>query len=472
MTIKHEVKYLDWTFSFRMSPFSGPLVYDVRFRGERIAYEIGLSEVAVFYSGFAPFMQTQDLADSGALLGTHAKTLVADVDCPASATFVNQVLWTPQTFVNQHSAEPAVYARTFCVFEFPNGYPLRRHSAYGLHQGAFYGGMQDIVLTLRSALTIGNYDYLVDFVFHQNGVIDGRFMSTGYIQSSMYSHNERYGFQISKGVLGNLHQHLAHFKVDLDVGGTDNRYHTLDIRPQEINMTLVSCSFSRKFPDRKYHQSHFEPHLLRDEQEALYQFNFDTPRYHVISNEAKKTDTGLARGYRLTLNGMSKFLQSRDQQNEPLASWARHQLAVTRHKDSELTSSSNYAMFDQLEPTVRFTDFYKDKENIVDQDLVLWLTLGMHHIPHTEDLPVTTTTGTVLSFSLLPYNFFPECPSMSSRDNVFIGHKNRRDPSQGVRVDQFNGPDDQCVSPKSTFLEDLEGDPDIVIQTNKPHLVQ
>lgn len=49
-----QVDYLDWSFNFRMSPFTGPAVYDVRFKGERIAYEIAMAELSVFYSGDAP----------------------------------------------------------------------------------------------------------------------------------------------------------------------------------------------------------------------------------------------------------------------------------------------------------------------------------------------------------------------------------------------------------------------------------
>ena len=52
------------------------------------------------------------------------------------------------------------------------------------------------------------------------------------------------------------------------------------------------------------------------------------------------------------------------------------------------------------------------------QDLVFWITMGMHHIPHTEDLPVTPTVGNHLTFFLFPYNYFKECPSMKSRDQV------------------------------------------------------
>lgn len=52
------------------------------------------------------------------------------------------------------------------------------------------------------------------------------------------------------------------------------------------------------------------------------------------------------------------------------------------------------------------------------QDLVAWVTLGFYHIPHTEDVPNTPTVGTETSVLLLPFNYFPEDPSMGSRDAV------------------------------------------------------
>ncbi len=54
------------------------------------------------------------------------------------------------------------------------------------------------------------------------------------------------------------------------------------------------------------------------------------------------------------------------------------------------------------------------------QDLVAWVTLGSFHIPRTEDLPITTTPGNGLHFFILPYNFFPEDPSLASRDNIRV----------------------------------------------------
>ena len=65
--------------------------------------------------------------------------------------------------------EATTLERAMCVFEQNTGVPLRRHLSYSRDQGAFYGGMSDSVLIFRSILTIVNYDYIMDFVFHQVG---------------------------------------------------------------------------------------------------------------------------------------------------------------------------------------------------------------------------------------------------------------------------------------------------------------
>ena len=74
-------------------------------------------------------------------------------------------------------------------------------------------------------------------------------------------------------------------------------------------------------------------------------------------------------------------------------------------------------------PCLNFDRLPDDNEGIVDEDLVTWVTMGVHHVPHSEDLPTTSTPGREASFYLHPYNYFPICPSMYSRDGVFIGEQ-------------------------------------------------
>ena len=69
-TINHRhVSYLHWEFDIRLSALTGPQIYDVRFQGDRIAYELGLSEISVYYSGDSPVQRVTDFVDSGVLIG-------------------------------------------------------------------------------------------------------------------------------------------------------------------------------------------------------------------------------------------------------------------------------------------------------------------------------------------------------------------------------------------------------------------
>jgi len=51
---------------------------------------------------------------------------------------------------------------------------------------------------------------------------------------------------------------------------------------------------------------------------------------------------------------------------------------------------------------------------------VAWVTLGMLHIPHSEDVPTTATVGTTAGFYLRPFNYFDEDPSMGSTNAILI----------------------------------------------------
>lgn len=91
--------------------------------------------------------------------------------------------------------------------------------------------------------------------------------------------------------------------------------------------------------------------------------------------------------------------------------------------------------------------------------------MGVQHIPHTEDLPVTHTPGMDLSFFLLPYNYFPEDPAMGSRDSMRIEPNVYNNPKSGVRVTGFNNEDLQCKPPSNSYKEMVEADPGILFET-------
>ncbi|XP_060064118.1 putative amine oxidase [copper-containing] [Ylistrum balloti] len=455
-TIHHNhVEYMGWKFYYRMSPVSGPQIYDVRFRDERIAYEISLQEIVVFYAGSKPSQMLAEYFDSCTLIGIQDKGLVPGIDCPAHATFMDT------TFVAESSKEPIRFKNAFCLFEHNSGYPLRRHHSHSKFSGSFYEGMPNVVLTLRSVFTVGNYDYIFDFIFFQNGVVQVRAMSTGYILATFNTREEApFGAQVHDDLFGNLHTHLFNFKVDIDIKGKTNRFATWDITP-----TSRPNDYSA-IPNAHYHMINYTREVKETEQTGAYKFDFETPKYLLFYNEQEKNAYGNPKAYRILNKGMVKQLFAEGEGNEPAASWARYQLAVTQYKESERRSSSAYSYMDSSDPVVQFQHFIDDDESIKDEDLVAWVTMGLHHIPHTEDLPVTPSPGMDLSFYLLPYNYFTEDPAMASKSSVRIELKDRSKPKDGVRVIRY-GPEEekQCVAHKNNYYDMYMKYPEAILET-------
>ncbi|XP_062573751.1 putative amine oxidase [copper-containing] [Saccostrea cucullata] len=454
-TIKdRKVTYMNWNFQFGISITHGPQLYQIKFKDTLIVYELGLQEILVFYSSSDPSRMFANYFDSLALIGDNIRTLVPGVDCPNHATFIDFA------HMSELSRAPVTESNAICVFEHNTGIPLRRH--HGLYEApsGYYEGVPNIVLILRMITTISNYDYIFDFIFYQNGVLETKVTSTGIILTSPMISQRKYGFQLNDRSIGTIHHHMFHFKVDIDIGDSINSYSTFDIERDSIEN-----QFSREKNPDKWHQEKIVQVNYATEREAAYKFNFSIPKYHVFYSEddTHKDKFGNRRAYRLLHRGLSKSGLQEGYGNEPGASWMRYQMAVTKRKETEPYSSSKYASFDGEQPTVDFEGFIGD-ENIQKEDLVAWVTMGTHHIPHTEDLPVVTTPGTDVSFLLLPFNFFHEDPSIGIRDNIRIHYENIQNPSEPLTIKrQTKAEDLNCLPPKTYSLDDLKVKPEAFI---------
>ncbi|XP_045168957.2 putative amine oxidase [copper-containing] [Mercenaria mercenaria] len=445
------VNYMQWSFDFRLSTSYGPQVYDVRFNNKRIVYELGVQEISVFYSGHSPQQRFSDYMDSAELIGPSAQGLVPGVDCPNHATFYDT------KHITETSEIADVTKNVFCLFELNTGEPLRRHHSYYESEGKFYEGMENVILVLRTIVTVVNYDYVLDFRFYQNGVIEVKSMSTGYILANAFSEMERkYGFQLHDSIVANFHTHLFHFKADLDVNGQSNRYEFIDIKSE-----TAPNEFS-KITRSTYSQGYIETSLKSTEKDAAYKFNFETPKYHIFYNNNTRDGYGNPMAYRLIHNGMVKQVIPEGHNKEPAISWARYQHAVTQQKDTEAHSSSMYSMFDTDDQVVNFLGYIEDDKSIKDEDLVLWVTLGVHHIPHKEDLPLTTSTGVAPSFFLQPFNYFSEDPAMSSPNAIRMEPRNSE-----VFIERYGMSRESkttCVPRKTNFEDKIKTDTDIVFE--------
>ena len=96
------VSWLGWTFFATVRPATGLAVMDVRFKGQRIAHEIALSEAVAYYSGSG--RDQVMYLDSAWSMTQLSAPLIPGVDCPADAAYLNG---TQMTFLENPSSSRA-----------------------------------------------------------------------------------------------------------------------------------------------------------------------------------------------------------------------------------------------------------------------------------------------------------------------------------------------------------------------------
>ncbi|NWS42231.1 AOC1 oxidase, partial [Probosciger aterrimus] len=363
----NQLEYGGWSLAFRLRSSAGLQLFNLRFNGERLAYEVSVQEAIAFYGGHTPAAMQTKYMDAGWGMGTVTYELARGIDCPETATYLDV-----HHFYDADG--PVRFPHAICIFELPTGVPLRRHFDSDFQGGFhFYAGLEGQALVLRTTSTVYNYDYIWDFLLYPNGVMEAKVHATGFIHATFYTpQGRRYGSRVHSHVLGNLHTHLVHYKVDLDIAGTGNSFETMDVRFENISNPWSPATASSTTP---------------------------TLGLCCHAGGGKRRESPGAGGGPRTRT---------------------YHLAVTRHHENEPTSSSIYTQNDPWEPLVSFEGFIRNNESIDDQDLVAWVTVGFLHIPHAEDIPNTATPGNAVGFFLRPFNFFDEDPSVASHSPVIV----------------------------------------------------
>ncbi|XP_066477625.1 amine oxidase [copper-containing] 3-like [Tiliqua scincoides] len=398
----NQVDFMSWSFTFGIEANRGPRVFDIRFKGERIVYEISLQDASAIYGSNSPASMMTRYMDLSYGLGYNAFSLVQGIDCPYLATYLDRHYFFD-------SALPVTHKNSICIFEENAEMLLRRH--FDRAQKPFYGGLVDSVLVFRSIITVDNYDYISDFMFHQNGAVGVRVHASGYIQSAFYfGDSSEFGNRVEEWTLGAIHTHNINLKVDMDVGGVKN-----SLLANDMAFETVKAPWS---PQNKIHRMRMVKKVLRTEDQAAFRLHEKMPNYiYFAANSTNKW--GLNRGYRIQIVSFSGDHMPETDPMERAISWGRYKLAVTKRKESEPVSTCPYNQMDPWSPSVAFADFINN-ETIVNEDLVAWITVGFLHIPHSEDIPNTVTLGNVIGFLLRPYNYYDDDPSMYSPDSVFL----------------------------------------------------
>ncbi|KAK0630517.1 copper amine oxidase [Bombardia bombarda] len=385
------VEYMGWTFYISFSRTLGLMFYDIKFKGERVLYELSLQEAAAQYAGYQPKAANTVYHDTYYSIGTYSATLVEGFDCPFGSTLLNI------TFPEGDHTE--VHPDALCIFEQDSGFPLARHRTGGSTDYGFtrLGSVKGSALHTRTVHTVGNYDYLFDYAFHLDGSIEISVRASGYLQSSPYYKDQgKYGPRISEGTQGSYHDHVLSFKADFDIVDAKNSLQSTEL--------IVVNQTQPWFPELGiFEQMELNTTLMSTEKQFNWAPNGQTMYSVVSSNSTNKW--GEKRGYRLVPGRSNIHLSIGDSPfTRKQSGLLKSHLAVTQQHDNEPYANSWQNINLPEAPQHDFLKFF-DGESVDNEDIVVWFNLGMHHFTRSEDVPVTLFTEAVTSIVFAPQNF-------------------------------------------------------------------
>ena len=216
-----------------------------------IAYQMNVAEMFVPYMDPDPTWSYRTFMDAGEFgLGYMISSLKPGVDCPVDSYFLD--LTFPNDIGGTYTRPSAL-----CLFERATGDPGWRHYASAKKQVT---GIPQTELVVRHIPTLGNYDYVVDYVFSPQGNITLRVGATGFdaIKSTSIKSMDdkdaaaatKYGNLIAPYTIAPNHDHYFSFRLDLDVDGMKNTLVRDSIVPSYIPDTKTRTSLWTVKSDR------------------------------------------------------------------------------------------------------------------------------------------------------------------------------------------------------------------------------
>lgn len=388
----NEIAWDRWRLRVGVDPRQGLEVHDVSLadgpRRRPVLYSGSVSEIVAPYgdSTFASWYP-RDEGDYGMGIYGLAQAVPLN-DAPANTSFL------PAT-MHDDRGRPIDVPRAIAVYERDGGL-LWRHARLSRRARQ---------LVVSSNMTIDNYDYQFNWIFGQDGTIEGEVQLTGIMNvnptprmrdTAHADGHATQGHLVAPGINAPNHQHFFAFRLDVDVDGRANTVYVADTQPTDS----VANPNGERFT--------MSERPLRTERAAPSDVSFSAARTWRVANTHETNALGQFTGYTLApASAAPMFARARSAPHRT-AGFTSHQLWITPYVPDEQYAAGefqNLGRDDDGLPTWTRAD-----RAIADTDVVLWYTLGVTHIPRPEDWPYMPVHRG--SFRLLPTSFFARNPTL------------------------------------------------------------
>jgi len=395
------VEWDKWRFHLRIDPRVGPVLSQVSVRdGARwrnVMYQGSLSEMFVPYMDPGETWYYRNYLDVGEYgIGSGGVPLRAGKDCPADAALVDA------SFVSE-AGEISTKAGIACIFERATGDAAWSH--FEVRQGASLM-RRHTELVVRFIVWLGNYDYVVDWIFTETGSLKGRVGATGIVQvkgvksqdmaARFAAQDTAYGRLIAPGAVAVNHDHFFGFRLDLDVDGTKNGL---------VIDRLRKVDLEDSGPRRQVWQ--LFPREATVESEARLNIDPRQPAVWRVINPDASNGVGNPVSYQLRPAMAAMTLLDDNEPAHRRAAFTAYNLWVTPYNAAERYAAGTYP--NRHPGGAGLPAWTASDRSIKNTDIVLWYTIALHHVVRAEDWPIMPLVES--EFELRPFDFFDANPT-------------------------------------------------------------
>ncbi|HET7294313.1 MAG TPA: hypothetical protein VFM88_17955 [Vicinamibacteria bacterium] len=394
------VEWQSWRFHMRLEARRGLVLSLVRHldgaRERSVMYQGALSEI------FVPYMDPDESWYNSTFLDVGEYTadgvlsaMEPGEDCPSEAVMLDGI-------VADEQGVPQPRRNVACVFEREGGIVAWRHLNWLTRTIDARRGRE---LVVRAIGNFGNYDYVFDWVFQQDGSLRVVVGSTGVVnvkgaQSRTAADagapsEAAYGRFVAGNTIAVNHDHFFCFRLDLDVDGPQNSF-------------VIDRLVTKRLPEGSLRKSLWtvESRTARSEREA--QLGRHEPGLWRFVNPGVKGPMGYPVSYQVRAGHGADSLLSDDDWPQRRAGFTRHALWVTPYRPDERFAAGDYPTQSRGgDGLPAWTAADRPLENA---DLVAWYTVGMHHVVRAEDWPVMPVVWH--DFEIRPFDFFARNPAL------------------------------------------------------------
>ncbi|KAK3384677.1 copper amine oxidase [Lasiosphaeria ovina] len=394
-----EIEWQNWKLHIGFNYREGIVLNNITFNDKGnvrpLFYRLSLAEMVVPYGNPEHPHQRKHALDQGEYgAGYMTNSLSLGCDCKGSIHYIDANFPT-------RAGGLRTIKNAICIHEEDSGI-LFKHTDFRDESVIVTRGRK---LVIQQIFTAANYEYVVAWIFHQDGTIQPEIKLTGILNTYAMDPDEDthgWGTQVYAGVNAHNHQHLFSLRINPNIDGPNNTVFMSDAVPSEAPVGSPENFYGNGFYAKRT--------KLATTGEAMTEYNGATSRTWDMCNTSKLNPFSRKPvSYKLVSREVPGLLPKEGSLVWKRAAFARHAVHVTKYRDDQLWPAGRHVPQTSGEPSRGLPEWIGDgSESVEDTDIVLWHTFGLTHFPAPEDFPVMPAEP--MSLLLRPRNFFSSNP--------------------------------------------------------------